>query len=70
MLAAIVGNQPAAEELLVLGAEVALADYEGNTALHHACIYNQEKIARILLQYKAPTKVKNIRGLTPLDLSR
>ena len=41
MLAAIVGNSQAAEELLLLGADVILADYEGNTALHHACIYNQ-----------------------------
>jgi ankyrin repeat protein len=41
MLAAITGNEQAAEELLKLKADVSIKDYEGNTALHHACIYNQ-----------------------------
>ena len=70
MLASIVGNELSAEELLKLGADVKAKDYEGNTALHHACIYNHESIARILLQFKASVKTTNKRGLTPLDLSR
>ena len=41
MLGAILGNIQAVEELLKLGADVGLADFEGNTALHHSCIYNQ-----------------------------
>ena len=41
MLGAILGNIQAVEELLKLGADASLADFEGNTALHHSCIYNQ-----------------------------
>lgn len=41
MLATITGNAEAAEELLKLKADVKAKDYEGNTPLHLACIYNQ-----------------------------
>lgn len=69
MLAAIVGNEVAAEELLKLNADPKLQDFEGNTALHHACSYNQETIARLLLLYNCPTTIKNAKGKTPLQLS-
>ncbi len=53
-----------------MNADVKVADYEGNTPLHLACIYNQEVIIKYLIQYKAPLKVTNSRGQTPLDLGK
>jgi ankyrin repeat protein len=41
MLGAIVGNEVAVEELLKLNADPRLQDFEGNTALHHACSFDQ-----------------------------
>lgn len=41
MLGSILGNDLAVKALLELGAESDLQDYEGNTALHLACGYNQ-----------------------------
>jgi hypothetical protein len=68
MLGAIVGNEVAVEELLKLNADPRLLDFEGNTALHHACSFDQETIVRLLLLYNAPTAVKNAKGKTPLQL--
>ena len=70
MVGAILGNEQAVEELLKLGADRNSVDFEGNTALHHACIYNQNLIARILLNYKVSIHMKNHKKQTPLDLSR
>lgn len=41
MLGSILGNDIAVKRLLDLGAQFDLQDYEGNTALHLACGYNQ-----------------------------
>ena len=70
MLGVITANQLAVEELLKLGAEVGLQDYQGNSALHHACIYSQETITRILLFYSPPLTAKNLKGQTPIDLAK
>lgn len=51
-----------------MNADPKLQDFEGNTALHHACNYDQETIARLLLLYNAPTTIKNGKGKTPLQL--
>lgn len=69
MLGAILGNEVAVEELLKLKADTTLQDYEGNTALHHACIYNQEKIAKLLLEHHCPIEIKNNKNETALDVS-
>lgn len=41
MLGSILGNDIAVKTLLELGADPDLQDYEGNSALHLACGYNQ-----------------------------
>ena len=41
MLGSILGNEVAVKELIKLGANPASRDFEGNTAAHHACLYNQ-----------------------------
>lgn len=55
MLGSILGNEVAVKSLLELGADHSLQDYEGNTALHLACGYNQDKVVDILLEFKAST---------------
>lgn len=68
MLGAILGNDLAVEELLLLQANPSLQDYEGNTALHHACLYNQEGIVKLLLHHHCPLHIKNNKGQMALDL--
>ena len=50
MLGSILGNELAVEALLENGARIDVQDYEGNTALHLACIYNQESIVATLIE--------------------
>ena len=50
MLGSILGNDLAVEALLENGAKIDIQDYEGNTALHLACIYNQESIVATLIE--------------------
>jgi 26S proteasome non-ATPase regulatory subunit 10 len=57
--------------LLAKGADVALADSRGLTALHHAARsdYNVE-IAEILLRHGADINARDASGRTPLDHAR
>lgn len=45
-----------------------LKDFEGNTALHLACIFNQNDIIEALSEYDPPINVPNNKGLTATDL--
>lgn len=47
-----------------------LKDFEGNTALHLACIFNQNDIIEVLSDYDPPINVPNTKGLTPTDYLR
>lgn len=44
-----------------------LKDFEGNTALHLACIFNQNDIIEVLSEYDPPINVPNTKGFTPTD---
>lgn len=44
-----------------------LKDFEGNTALHLACIFNQNDIIEVLSDYDPPINVPNTKGFTPTD---
>ncbi len=48
MLGCILGNEIAVKSLLDNKADMALKDFEGNTALHLACIFNQNDIIEVL----------------------
>ena len=67
MLGCILGNTIAIPILLDHGANIELQDFEGNTAFHLACIYNQEEIVKILIEKKCSLEVRNKRQMTPID---
>uniref|UniRef100_A0ACB8EAU8 Uncharacterized protein n=1 Tax=Sphaerodactylus townsendi TaxID=933632 RepID=A0ACB8EAU8_9SAUR len=54
-------------DLEMHGASVPLSNNEGNTALHKAVMGGHEALVRLLLQYRAPTRIRNNRKWTPLD---
>ena len=66
MLGSILGNEIAVKNLIDLGAKPDLQDYEGNTALHLACGYNQEKVVEILLA-ACSTDILNKKGQKPIE---
>lgn len=57
------------KELLRAGADITLADSEGNTALHHALIEYSEDTARYLIKKGADYSCPNNDGETPADLA-
>ena len=65
---ATLANHPAAVELLLAhGADVSLADREGNTALHMASFLGRPGIVRLLLESGADPAVRNHLGFSSLD---
>jgi len=65
---ATLANQPAAVELLLAhGADVSLADREGNTALHMASFLGRTHIVRLLLKAGADPELRNHLGFSSLD---
>lgn len=73
MTAVIAGKRYAVEDLVVLhGANVALADQQGRTALHYAASKgfgkpkHRKKIAYFLLKHGAPIDAQTHIGITPL----
>ncbi|XP_076328301.1 serine/threonine-protein phosphatase 6 regulatory ankyrin repeat subunit A-like [Tachypleus tridentatus] len=63
MLAAINGHCKSIEVLLEHKADANFQDNLGNTALHHACLQNQEPVALVLLE-----KCDSIVNMTNTDL--
>ena len=61
-------NQPASVELLLAhGADVSLADREGNTALHMAAFLGRTDLVRLLLKAGADPELRNHLGFSSLD---
>lgn len=58
-----------AKELLRAGADITLADNEGNTALHHALMEYSEDTARYLIKKGADCNCPNNDGETPADIA-
>ncbi|XP_059176236.1 ankyrin-3-like [Physella acuta] len=57
------------ESMLQHGANVSLADIEGNTCLHEAARYCSKEILELLLHYKAEVNQQNVNGETPLMIA-
>ncbi len=73
MTAIVAGKRHAVEDLVALhGANVALADLQGRTALHYAASNgfgkpkDRRKIAYFLLKHGAPIDAQTTTGITPL----
>jgi len=54
--------------LLSLGIDIAIQDYAGNTLLHTAIMFGNNKLAAQLIAFGANTSVKNQCGQMPYDL--
>lgn len=69
-LAAIAGNDGAAELLIAAGAEIDALDKNRRTPLWHAAANNlaDAAIVEVLLQAGAATMVRDFRGVSPEDL--
>ncbi|XP_059176232.1 ankyrin-1-like, partial [Physella acuta] len=57
------------ESMLQHGANVSLADVEGNTCLHEAARHCNKEILELLLHYKAEVNQQNVKGETPLMIA-
>ncbi|MBK8269553.1 MAG: ankyrin repeat domain-containing protein [Planctomycetes bacterium] len=67
MMASIIGHNGVVRALLDKKANIDEWDRHGWTALHHAAINNQPRIARTLLARKANAAAKDLRGRTTVD---
>ncbi|MDE1151275.1 MAG: ankyrin repeat domain-containing protein [Micavibrio sp.] len=63
------GFGPAAQLLLARGADVALTDKNGDSALHYAMKNAESAFAAELLRRDAPVNAANNQGVTPLMLA-
>lgn len=67
-LSALFNQKDSAEFLLAEGANVSLADAEGNTALHMSAFLGRTDVVRVLLSAGAKPNVRNKRGFSATDL--
>ncbi len=67
-IAALFGRTRVAVLLIEQGADVSLANNDGNTALHLASFFARPDLVELLLKHDAPDRAKNGQGETPLDL--
>lgn len=49
--------------------DINIADEQGNTSLHGACLEGNKKFVELLLQLEARVNLQNLKGETPLHLS-
>ncbi len=66
--AAVFGQIGMAKLLIEKGADVSIANQDGNTALHIASFFAHEELVELLLEKGASVSAKNGRGETPLDV--
>ncbi|MDE6064807.1 MAG: ankyrin repeat domain-containing protein, partial [Lachnospiraceae bacterium] len=57
------------KELVRAGADVNIADYNGNTALYHALRYGNQEVARFLIKKGADYNHTNNQGMTPMQIA-
>ncbi|XP_063798658.1 SH3 and multiple ankyrin repeat domains protein 1 isoform X3 [Pseudophryne corroboree] len=63
------GHSQHLEHLLFYGADPAVQNASGNTALHICALYNKETCARVLLYRGASKDIKNHSGQTPFQVA-
>ncbi|MEE6482541.1 hypothetical protein FKM82_013273 [Ascaphus truei] len=63
------GHSQHLEHLLFYGADPAVQNASGNTALHICALYNKESSARILLYRGSKKDIKNHNGQTPFQVA-
>ena len=56
--------------LLNMGADANLQNYDGDTSLHLAAIYEMEYIVKLLLHYNANVNITNEKGGSALNSAR
>ncbi|MFK8115224.1 MAG: PQQ-binding-like beta-propeller repeat protein [Rubripirellula sp.] len=66
-IAAVYGSTQVAKFLISKGADVTIANQDGNTALHLASFFGHPAIVKMLLDKDADPNVKNQRGDTPFS---
>ncbi|XP_064202597.1 oxysterol-binding protein-related protein 1-like [Anguilla rostrata] len=66
-LASYFGHREVVEELLKAGADVNLANEEGDTALHKAVLTERKEVVLLLLRYDARPSATNGTGRIPRD---
>ncbi|XP_061110524.1 oxysterol-binding protein-related protein 1-like isoform X1 [Conger conger] len=69
-LASYFGHREVVEELLKAGADVNLANEEGDTALHKAALTERKEIVLLLLRYDSRPSAINGTGRIPRDCTR
>ena len=69
IIAASHGHAECVTAVLKAGADMSHVDFNGNTALHKACIYGHSSCARALLMHGADPNARNSMGATPLQLT-
>ena len=57
------------KELVRAGADVNIANNEGNTALHYILRYSTQDIARFLVKKGADYNHANLKGVTPAQIA-
>ena len=57
------------KELVRAGADVNMADNNGNTALYHALRYGNQEAARFLIKKGADYNRSNNQGITPMQVA-
>lgn len=63
------GRPETVTTLVANGADPALADADGNTALHHAALCAEATVAAILVDAQAPLEARNRNQATPLAVA-
>ena len=67
-MSALFGQTTVAALLIEKGADVSIANKDGNTALHLASFFAHPDLVELLIKHGASVRVKNARGETPLDV--
>ena len=67
---ATLGDAVGIRLLVEAGASINAVDNKGNTALHEAVTWRHTLAARMLIEQGADMLLRNVSGLTPLDIAK